>query len=72
MQKSRFRGREDTMNLIEAWRDGGQGRRRFPQGDKSSGRKTTRRSCASFLQDRNNKHKLLETIPKGKTIVRPL
>src|SRR5436309_4560882 len=73
MQKSRFRGREDTMNLIEAQegmevKEGDD----FPQGDKSIRKEDQQaflRECISKIE--NNKHKLLEKIAREKTLVPP-
>ncbi len=73
MQKSRFRGREDTMNLIEALegmevKEGDD----FPQGDKSIRKEDHQAFLREFIfKIENNKHKLLETIPKEKTVVPP-
>src|SRR2546422_7434191 len=73
MQKSRFRGREDTMALIEALegmevKEGDD----FPQGDKLLRKEDHQAFLREFIFTiQNNKHKLLEVIPKEKTIVPP-
>jgi branched-chain amino acid transport system substrate-binding protein len=73
MQKSKFRGREDSMNLIEAL-EGMEVKESddFPQGDKSIRKEDHQAFLREFIFTvQNNKHKLLETIPKEKTIVPP-
>jgi len=73
MQKSRFRGREDTMNLIEAL-EGMDVKESddFPQGDKTIRKEDHQAFIREFIFTiQNNKHKLLETIPKEKTLVPP-
>src|SRR6266481_2212030 len=73
MQKSKFRGREDTMNLIEALegmdvKEGDD----FPQGDKTIRKEDHQAFLREFIFTiQNNKHKLLETIAKEKTLVPP-
>src|SRR5215475_1681572 len=73
MQKSRFRGREDTNNLIEAL-EGMEVKESddFPQGDKTIRKEDHQAFLREFIFTiQNNKHKLLETIPKEKTLVPP-
>ena len=73
MQKSGFRGREDTMKLIEALegmevKEGDD----FPQGDKTMRREDHQAFLREFIFDiKNNKHRLLEVVPKEKTILPP-
>jgi branched-chain amino acid transport system substrate-binding protein len=72
-QKSGFRGREDTMKLIEALegmevKEGDD----FPQGDKMIRREDHQAFLREFIFDiHNNKHRLLEVIPREKTVVPP-
>ena len=73
MQKSRFRGREDTNNLIEAL-EGMEVKESddFPQGDKTIRKEDHQAFLREFIFTiQNNKHKLLETIAKEKTLVPP-
>ena len=73
MQKSGFRGREDTMKLIEAL-EGMDVRESddFPQGDKTLRKEDHQAFLREFIFDiKNNKHRLLEVIPKDKTILPP-
>ena len=71
MQKSRFRGREDTMALIEALegmevKEGDD----FPQGDKLLRKEDHQAFLRQFIFDiHQGKHRLLETIAREKTIV---
>jgi branched-chain amino acid transport system substrate-binding protein len=71
MQKSGFRGREDTMKLIEAlegleMKEGDD----FPQGDKLLRKEDHQAFVREFVFEvRGGKHKILEVIPKEKTIV---
>src|SRR5881397_1112477 len=73
MQKSGFRGREDTMKLIEALegmevKEGDD----FPQGDKTLRKEDHQAFLRQFIFDiKNNKHRLLEVISKEKTFVPP-
>ena len=73
MQKSGFRGREDTMKLIEAlegleMKEGDD----FPQGDKTLRREDHQAFVREFLYEiRGGKHRVLEAIPMEKTIVPP-
>ena len=71
MQKSGFRGREDTMKLIEAlegldMKEGDD----FPQGDKHLRKEDHQAFLREFLFEiRSMKYKILEVVPKEKTIV---
>jgi branched-chain amino acid transport system substrate-binding protein len=71
MQKSGFRGREDTMKLIEAlegleMKEGED----FPQGDKLLRKEDHQAFVREFLFEiRNSNYKILEVVPKEKTIV---
>ena len=73
MQKSGFRAREDTMKLIEAL-EGMEVKESddFPQGDKTLRKEDHQAFLREFIFDiKNNKHRLLEVIPKDKTILPP-
>jgi branched-chain amino acid transport system substrate-binding protein len=73
MQKSGFRGREDTMKLIEAL-EGMDVKESddFPQGDKTLRKEDHQAFLREFIFDiKNNKHHLLDVIPKDKTILPP-
>jgi branched-chain amino acid transport system substrate-binding protein len=71
MQKSGFRGREDTMKLIEAlegleMKEGED----FPQGDKLLRKEDHQAFVREFLFEiRNSDYKILEVVPKEKTVV---
>jgi branched-chain amino acid transport system substrate-binding protein len=71
MEKCGYRGREDTMKLIEAlegleMKEGDD----FPQGDKVLRKEDHQAFLREFIFDiKDGKHRLLETIPKEKTIV---
>src|SRR6202162_4977137 len=71
MEKSGFRSREDTPKLIEAlegleMKEGDD----FPQGDKLLRRDDHQAFLREFIFDiKDGKPRILETIPKGKTIV---
>lgn len=71
MQKSGFRGREDTMKLIEAlegleMKEGDD----FPQGDKLLRKEDHQAFLREFLFEiQGGKYKILEVVPKEKTIV---
>ncbi len=71
MQKSGFRGREDTMKLIEAlegldMKAGDD----FPQGDKHLRKEDHQAFLNEFLYEiRGGKYKVLEMVPKEKTLV---
>jgi branched-chain amino acid transport system substrate-binding protein len=73
MQKSGFRGREDTMKLIEALeglevKEGDD----FPQGDKTLRKEDHQAFLREFIFTiKGGKHKLVQVIPKEKTIVPP-
>jgi branched-chain amino acid transport system substrate-binding protein len=73
IQKSGFRGREDTMKLIEAL-EGMEVKESddFPQGDKSLRREDHQAFLRQFIFDiKDNKHRLLEVVAKDKTVVPP-
>jgi branched-chain amino acid transport system substrate-binding protein len=71
VQKSGFRGREDTMKLIEAlegleMKEGDD----FPQGDKLLRKEDHQAFLREFLYEvRGGKYKVLEVVPKDKTLV---
>ena len=73
MEKSGYRGREDTTKLIEAlegleMKEGDD----FPQGDKVLRKEDHQAFVREFIFDiKDGKHRILETIPKEKTIVPP-
>src|SRR5213594_4013442 len=73
MQKSGFRGRADTMKLIEALegmevKEGDD----FPQGDKTLRKEDHQAFIREFIFDiKNNKHRLLEVVSREKTLVPP-
>ena len=73
MQKSGFQGRKDTMKLIEAlegleMKEGDD----FPQGDKLLRKEDHQAFLREFLFElRGGKYKILDVIPKEKTIVPP-
>ena len=73
IQKSGFRGREDTMKLIEALegmevKEGDD----FPQGDKVLRREDHQAILRQFIFDiKDNKHRLLEVIAREKAVVPP-
>ena len=73
IQKSGFRGREDTMKLIEALegmevKEGDD----FPQGDKHIRKEDHQAFLREFIFDiKDNRHRILETIAKEKTIFPP-
>jgi len=73
MQKSGFRGREDTMKLIEAL-EGLQMKEGydFPQGDKVLRREDHQAFTREFVFElQKGDYKILEVVPKEKTIVPP-
>jgi branched-chain amino acid transport system substrate-binding protein len=73
MQKTGFRGREDTPKLIEAL-EGMEVKESddFPQGDKTLRKDDHQAFVREFIFDiKNNKHHLIEVIPKEKTIQPP-
>ena len=71
MEKSGFKGREDTMKLIEAlegleMKEGDD----FPQGDKLLRKEDHQAFLREFIFDvKDGKHRILDVIPKEKTIV---
>jgi branched-chain amino acid transport system substrate-binding protein len=73
MEKSGFRGREDTMKLIEALeglevKEGDD----FPQGDKSLRKEDHQAFIREFIFDiHDGKHRILEVVPKEATIFPP-
>jgi branched-chain amino acid transport system substrate-binding protein len=73
MQKTGFRGREDTPKLIEAL-EGMEVKESddFPQGDKTLRKEDHQAFVREFIFDiKNNKHHLIEVVPKEKTIQPP-
>ena len=73
MQKSGFRGREDTMKLIEAL-EGLEMKESddFPQGDKLLRRDDHQAFVREFIFEvKGGKHKILEVVPKEKTVFPP-
>lgn len=70
MQKSGFRGRQDSMKLIEALegmevKEGED----FPQGDKTIRKEDHQAFIREFIFDiKNGKHRILEVVPKEKTV----
>jgi branched-chain amino acid transport system substrate-binding protein len=73
MQKSGFRGREDTMKLIEAlegleMKEGDD----FPQGDKVLRKEDHQAFLREFIFEiKDGKHKIVAVVPKEKTIFPP-
>jgi branched-chain amino acid transport system substrate-binding protein len=73
MQKSGFRGREDTMKLIEAlegleMKEGDD----FPQGDKVLRKEDHQAFTREFIFDiKDGKHRIVEVVPKEKTLFPP-
>ncbi|HSE95526.1 MAG TPA: ABC transporter substrate-binding protein, partial [Methylomirabilota bacterium] len=73
MERSKFRGREDTMKLIEAlegleMKEGDD----FPQGDKLLRKDDHQAFLREFVFElRGGKYKILDVVPKEKTIVPP-
>jgi len=73
IKKSGFRGREDTMKLIEALegmevKEGDD----FPQGDKMLRKEDHQAFIREFIFTiQGNKHKIVEVIPREQTIVPP-
>ncbi len=73
IQKSGFRGREDSMKLIAAL-EGMEVKESddFPQGDKTLRKEDHQAFLREFIYDlKNVKHHLLEIVPKEKTLVPP-
>ena len=73
MEKSKFRGREDTMKLIEAlegleMKEGDD----FPQGDKVLRKEDHQAFLREFIFDiKGGKHHILDVVPKEKTLFPP-
>ena len=73
MEKSNFQGRQDTMKLIEAlegleMKEGDD----FPQGDKVLRKEDHQAFIRQFIFDvKDGKHRILDVIPKEKTIFPP-
>jgi branched-chain amino acid transport system substrate-binding protein len=73
MQKSGFRGREDTMKLIEAlegleMKEGDD----FPQGGGILRKEDHQAFIREFVFDiKNGKHRILDVVPKEKTLFPP-
>jgi branched-chain amino acid transport system substrate-binding protein len=73
MEKSKFRGREDTMKLIEAlegleMKEGDD----FPQGDKLLRKEDHQAFIREFIFDiKDGKHRILDVVPKEKTMFPP-
>jgi len=73
MEKSKFQGRGDTMKLIEAlegleMKEGDD----FPQGDKVLRKEDHQAFIREFIFDvKDGKHRILDVIPKEKTIFPP-
>jgi branched-chain amino acid transport system substrate-binding protein len=73
IQKSGFRGREDTMKLIEAlegleMKEGDD----FPQGDKVLRKEDHQAFVREFIFDiKDGKHRIVETVDKDKTLFPP-
>ena len=73
MEKSGFRGREDTMQLIEAL-EGLEVKESddFPQGDKTLRKEDHQAFVREFIFDMHDgKHRIVEVVPKEATIVPP-
>jgi branched-chain amino acid transport system substrate-binding protein len=73
MERSKFRGREDSMKLIEAL-EGMEVKESddFPQGDKTLRKEDHQAFVREFIFEvRGGKHKILDIIPKEKTVVPP-
>jgi branched-chain amino acid transport system substrate-binding protein len=73
MQKSGFKGREDTMKLIEAL-EGMEVKAGddFPQGDKTLRKDDHQAFLSEFIFDiKGGKHHIIEVVPKEKTIFPP-
>jgi len=71
MQQSKFRGREDSMKLIEAL-EGMEVKESddFPQGDKTLRKEDHQAFVREFIFElRDMKYKILDIVPKEKTIV---
>jgi branched-chain amino acid transport system substrate-binding protein len=73
IQKSGFRGREDTQKLVDAlegleMKEGDD----FPQGDKTLRKEDHQAFLREFVFDiKGGKHRIVEVVPKEKTVVPP-
>jgi len=73
MEKSGFRGREDTAKLIEAlegleMKEGDD----FPQGDKTLRKDDHQAFLREFIFDiKDGKHRIVEVVPKEKAMFAP-
>jgi branched-chain amino acid transport system substrate-binding protein len=73
MEKSKFRGREDTMKLIEAlegleMKEGDD----FPQGDKTLRKEDHQAFLREFIFEiKDGKHRIIEVVPKEETMFPP-
>ena len=73
MERSKFRGREDSMKLIEAL-EGMEVKESddFPQGDKTLRKEDHQAFVREFVFEiRDMKYKILDIVPKEKTVVPP-
>ncbi|MGH7384015.1 MAG: ABC transporter substrate-binding protein [Candidatus Rokuibacteriota bacterium] len=73
MEKSKFRGRQDSMKLIEAL-EGMEVKESddFPQGDKTLRKEDHQAFVREFIFElRDNKYKILDIVPKEKTLFPP-
>ncbi len=73
MERSGFRGREDSLKLIEAL-EGLEMKESddFPQGDKTLRKEDHQAFVREFLFDiKDGKHHILEVVPKEKTLFPP-
>ena len=73
IERSKFRGREDSMKLIEAL-EGMEVKESddFPQGDKTLRKEDHQAFVREFIFEvRDQKYKILDIIPKEKTVVPP-
>jgi branched-chain amino acid transport system substrate-binding protein len=71
MERSKFRGREDSMKLIEAL-EGMEVKESddFPQGDKTLRKEDHQAFVREFIFEvRDQKYKILDIVPKDKTVV---
>jgi branched-chain amino acid transport system substrate-binding protein len=71
MERSKFRGREDSMKLIEAL-EGMEVKESddFPQGDKTLRKDDHQAFVREFIFEvRDQKYKILDIVPKEKTVV---
>jgi branched-chain amino acid transport system substrate-binding protein len=73
MERSKFQSRKDTMKLIEAL-EGLELKESddFPQGDKVIRKEDHQAFIREFIFDiKDGKHRIVETVPKEKTIFPP-